>query len=153
MKYVIAYIALILGVNLSFSYLPMLETPIGFVSMAAVLVGFVFVLRDYAQRAVGHYVLLAMVLGVIISYLLANPFVAIASATAFALSETIDWLVYTITKKPFHERVLISSVFAIPIDSFVFLWMIDAHTWGTVLLMISAKLAASLYIYFTHKNN
>jgi hypothetical protein len=47
------------------------------------LVGFVFVLRDFAQREVGHNIWWAMLAGCALSYCMASPFVAIASASAF----------------------------------------------------------------------
>ena len=62
---------------------------------AALLVGFVFVARDFAKREVGHKVFLAMLVGVAISCFMANPFVATASAAASLLSELVDWAVYT----------------------------------------------------------
>jgi len=46
----------------------------------------------------------------IISYFMSAPAVAIASVTAFLISETVDWLVYTVTKKPLSQRILYSSL-------------------------------------------
>src|SRR5690554_1554131 len=82
------------------------------------LVGFVFVFRDMAQREIGHYVLLAMLAGGAISYFITStPTVAIASVTAFFVSELIDWFVYTIMKRPLSQRILWSSAAAVPIDT------------------------------------
>lgn len=53
MKFIVAYLAAITFVNLGFSYLPMLNTPLGVVPMMAFFVGIIFVLRDYAQRNAG----------------------------------------------------------------------------------------------------
>ena len=146
------YVGSVVLVNILFSYVPMIEVPaIGLLSPVAILVGFTFILRDYAQRTAGHFVLVAMALGTLISFLMADPFVATASAIAFASSEIADYLVYTATKRPFRERVALSSLISAPIDTVVFLYLIGAFTWGTVALMILAKLVAVLIIWNTHK--
>ncbi|MCK4939266.1 MAG: preQ0 transporter, partial [Rhodospirillaceae bacterium] len=117
LRYTALYIALIVTVNYAFSVVPLVELPGGTQwPPVALLVGFVFVARDFAQREIGHRVLLAMIVGVVISYYMADPFVAVASAAAFMVSEVVDWAVYTFTKRPLSERVLFSSVAGAPID-------------------------------------
>ena len=49
-------------------------------------VGLIFVVRDYAQRAVGHWVIAAMLAAGVLSWWMADPFVALASVAAFAVS-------------------------------------------------------------------
>lgn len=146
------YILNILLLNLGFSYVPMIDTAIGLLSPMAVFAGFVFVIRDFAQRELGHLVLLGMVAGAVLSFWMADPYVALASVAAFATAEIADWLLYTFTKKPFHKRVLISSVLSTPIDTAVFLGMISGLTVGTFILMVVAKMIAALIIYFTYRN-
>jgi len=141
------YVASIVLVNMLFSVVPMIQSPIGMVSPVAVLVGSIFVLRDYAQRQSGHYILLAMVIGVIISYIMADPYVAMASALAFAASELIDYIVYSVTKKPFYQRVAYSSFVSAPTDTLIFLLVISAFTPGTFFLMVAAKLIAAAVIW------
>lgn len=141
------YIGLVVLVNVLFSIVPMIETSIGFVSPVAVIVGLIFVARDYAQRAAGHMVIVAMLIATVISYLMADPFVAVASALAFLSSEIFDWVLYTVTKKPFHKRVLISSLFSTPVDTAVFLYWINGMSLGTFLLMVASKLIAAVVIY------
>lgn len=148
--FIIAYVGAILLLNLGFSYVPMIETPIGFLSPMAVLAGLVFVLRDYAQRQSGHFVLLGMAAGAALSFWLADPFVAWASVAAFAASELLDWGIYTATKKPFHQRVLVSSLISAPVDTLVFLTLIDGMTWGTFALMFLAKMVAAVVIWGAH---
>lgn len=147
------YVAFVLGVNLGFSYVPMVPTPIGLLSPMAFVVGGIFVVRDYAQRKVGHLVVVAMVIGIVLSYLMADPFVAIASAAAFAASETADYLIYSITKKPFHKRVILSAAISSPIDTLVFLFGINGFTTGTFVLMILSKVvaAAGIYLYYARR--
>lgn len=147
MGYFVAYVMAIFLVNVGFSYVPMIGTPIGMLSPIAVVVGAIFVIRDYAQRAVGHWILAGMLIGAILSYLLADPFVAVASVAAFVASETSDWVLYTVTKKPFYQRVWISSLISTPIDTAVFLLFINAMTPGTFVLMVLSKLIAAAVIW------
>ena len=88
------YIFGVVVVNILFSYVPMIQTSYGDFSPVAILVGFIFVIRDYAQRATGHWVLVAMAIACLASYLMADPFVALASVLAFASSEIFSiWLI------------------------------------------------------------
>lgn len=148
---VLLYVATVVLVNIGFSYVPMIETAIGLLSPMAVVVGAVFVIRDFAQRRSGHLVLIAMVAATVLSYILADPFVAIASAIAFASSELADYLIYSFTKRPFRERVLYSSLISAPIDTAVFLFGINGFTVGTFVLMVLSKLIAAAFIWFTYR--
>lgn len=151
MKYILAYLVMIVFVNLGFSYLPMLDTPLGLVPSMAFFVGLVFILRDYAQRAAGHHVLWAIGLGCVISWLLGDPRVVYASVASFAVSELLDYLIFTITKKPFHQRVLISSAVAVPVDSFIFLGMIGFMNPGSIVAMSISKFAASGILWIVYE--
>lgn len=150
---VILYIVSVVAVNLGFSLVPMIETPVGMLSPMAVIVGGVFVIRDFAQRRAGHWVLAAMVIATGLSFLMANPFIALASAAAFATSEIADYLLYTFWKKPFHQRILVSSLISTPIDTLVFLLGINSFTIGTFVLMVLSKLIAAVVIWFYYKAN
>ena len=59
---------------------------------AGVALGLRDVLQDHANRT---WLLGTILAGGAISYLIADPFIALASATAFTVSEVIDWGVYT----------------------------------------------------------
>ena len=83
---------------------------------------------------------------------MADPFVAIASVTAFLISESADWAVYTWTKKPFAQRILISSIVSTPIDSAVFLAMIGHFSILAVVLMTISKMIGALIVWkIVHK--
>ena len=99
------YIFLIVTVNYGFTVVPLIPTPWGemFPPMSFA-VGLIFVARDFAQREIGHRVLLAMLAAGALSYFMASPYVAIASVTAFAISELADYAIYTWTRKPFAQR-------------------------------------------------
>lgn len=149
--YMVAYVATILVLNFGFSYVPMIDFGFGLFSPMAIVAGAVFVVRDFAQREAGHYVLVAMAVAALLTFALASPFVAVASVLAFGASEITDWLLYTVTKKPFHKRVLISSLLSTPVDTAVFLWFIDGMTAGTFLLMVAAKMVAAAVIFFWYR--
>lgn len=148
---VLFYIASVVIVNLGFSYVPMVDTPVGLLSPMAFIVGGTFVIRDFAQRKAGHWVLAAMAIGLVLSYLMANPFVAIASAVAFGTAELVDYAFYSFTRLPFHKRVLWSSVVSTPIDTGVFLLGINGFTVGTFVLMVLSKLVAAVAIFLTYE--
>lgn len=141
------YVLCILFVNVLFMVVPPVDLGFGLFSPAAIAAGVVFIARDFAQRAVGHRVLFGMALGAVLSYFLASPALAIASTLAFVVSELADWGVYTVTKRPFHQRVLISSVLAVPVDSLIFLYMVDILTPVTYIIMVAAKIVTAL-VYF-----
>lgn len=151
MKFILAYLTAIVFVNLGFSYLPMLETPLGTVPMMAFFVGTIFVLRDYAQRNVGKGIIPAMIVGCVLSWIFGDPTIVVASVAAFALSEFADYAVYTITKKPFHQRVLISSLIAVPIDSIVFLAIIGVINPAAMLAMSISKFTASAILWIIYE--
>ena len=87
--------------------------------------GMVFVVRDFVQREMGHRVLILMALAVAWSFFYAWPVIALASGIAFAISEGVDWLVFTFTKYRLSTRILISSALASPVDTTVFLYGAD----------------------------
>ena len=148
MKISILYVASIIVANLGFVYLPMIPLPFGemFTPMS-LLVGFIFVIRDFAQKQIGHKVLGLMAVGISISYLLADPFVAIASACAFAISEIADWAYYTASKKSLKERILISSAISTPIDSAVFMLIAGFFSWYSLLVMIASKMLGAYLVW------
>lgn len=142
------YIALIAGVNWAFAVLPLVELPGGDLwSPAALIVGFVFVVRDFAQRRVGHQVLWAMLAGCAISWFMASPALALASACAFAIGELADWALYTFTRRPFSQRILVSSLLGAPLDSFVFLSFIGIATPLSIAIMSASKLFGAFIVF------
>ena len=148
MKFTIFYIAAIVVANLGFSYLPMIELPFDQrLAPMSFLVGFIFVLRDFAQKEVGHKVWFSIAAGVALSYVMADPFVASASATAFLISEFVDWSVYTVSDKPMKQRVILSSCASAPVDSAVFMIMLGFFSWFGLLVMIASKMVGALIVW------
>jgi len=90
-----------------------------------VAVGAALVLRDLVQRRLGLiWAMLAVVIGAVMSGLVAPPALAFASIAAFALSELADMAIFT----PLQRRGLVlavaaSSVVGLAVDSAVFLFL------------------------------
>ena len=105
--------------------------------------GFVFVLRDFAQREIGHFVLIAILAAAGATFWLAGPEIALASSSAFLIAELADWIIYSVTKRPMSDRVLISSLISVPVDTAVFyalLGILDplALTLGIAIKLVGA---------------
>ena len=145
----LTYIALIVGVNYAFAVTPLVELPNGEMwPPLSLVVGFIFVVRDYAQRRVGHKVLWAMLVGCVVSWYMATPQLALASAAAFAIGELGDWALYTFTNRPFSQRILISSLVGAPLDSIVFLLIIGLATPWSIITMSASKLLGALLVFW-----
>lgn len=146
-KYTIGYIVLIVLVNVGFTVVPLVSLFGEMFPPMSLVVGLVFVARDYAQKEIGHRVIIAMLIGAGLSYFMADPYVAIASFVAFLISEGADWAIYTWTKKPLAQRILISSIVSTPIDSAVFLAMIGHFSILSVVLMTLSKMIGALVVW------
>ena len=143
-----AYVVAIYLSNLLFSLIPPVILPSGeFWSPAALLVGFVFVFRDLAQRQIGHCVWIAMLMGAGLSYVMADPFVAIASLAAFLIAETVDWLVYSASRRSLRDRILLSSALSTPIDTIVFLSLIGQMSATGAIVMVASKMTGALVVF------
>jgi uncharacterized PurR-regulated membrane protein YhhQ (DUF165 family) len=135
------YVCIIVLVNVAFGIAPLI---------ANVIVGVGFIVRDLAQREVKDRILWATALGVVLSYLMADKGVAVASAVAFGIAETVDWyVVRRLHDRPMLTRMLVSHLVSVPVDSTIFLvglvlsiqmpwsWMV----WGTMILLKFVALA------------
>jgi hypothetical protein len=116
-----------------------------------IVTGLVLVVRDFAQREIKHWILGAMVVGLALSTLTAWPVIVVASGVAFLISETADWAVYTFTKRPLSQRILISSAVGAPIDQIAFIGLASLvvpgiFAWGTILTGIISKLIGAYIV-------
>lgn len=145
----IAYVALIVLVNWGFTVVPLVRMPTGEMwPPMSLAVGFVFIVRDFAQREVGHRVLGWMAVAAVLSWFMASPMVAVASVAAFLVSELADWACYSYLKRPFAERILWSSAIATPIDSAVFLALIGHLSVSGVVAMVASKMLGALAVWW-----
>lgn len=100
--------------------------PVGFGLMATAgtyFAGVTFVLRDALQDAAGKRWTLALIAaGAALSFILADPFIALASAAAFLASEIADLLVYTpLRKRGYIRAAVASNVVGSFVDTIIFL--------------------------------
>lgn len=135
MFFLIVYISSVVLINYAFSSAPHLDV------IWSAWGGLVFILRDMVQTRFGHGALVAMLAALVLSYVTSDPAIAVASATAFAVSELIDWIVFSITKRPLHDRLWLSSALSIPLDTFIFFGMIGALTPAVVGTALASKFA------------
>lgn len=143
------YLAALIAVMYGFNYLPLLvQIPFttDMLSLWTLIVGAWFILRDYAQRELGHYVLLLMSSSVLLSFLTTAPGFAMASIAAIALSELGDYLVYTFLPGTFARKVIASSIIGTVTDTFVFFYLADVllPDKGFMLFTIPALVAGVL---------
>jgi uncharacterized PurR-regulated membrane protein YhhQ (DUF165 family) len=119
----IAFIATIPIANAWLKHFGFWHVPgLGPVASGVVWVGLAFVLRDVAQLVLGRrWTWFAIALGTILSWWLASPALAVASGCAFAISETMDALIYTpLADRMFLRAVVISGWIGSLVDSAVF---------------------------------
>lgn len=97
-----------------------LEAPSG-----VLMVGAALVLRDIVHERLGAWWAFAAIgVGVVLSFFLASPTLAVASAVAFGLAETADLFVYApLRKRNLGAAVMLSGVIGAVVDSAVFLWL------------------------------
>jgi uncharacterized PurR-regulated membrane protein YhhQ (DUF165 family) len=151
------YVGLMPFINWSFGAVETYPIPEAFGGGAfqplAIVTGLVLVVRDFAQREMKHWVWGAMITGLVLSMLTSWIVVVFASAAAFLISETVDWAVYTFSKRPLSRRILLSSTISAPLDQMVFIWLASQipgqegiFAWGTILTGIASKLFGALVV-------
>jgi len=102
--------------------------PVGFGLLApsgVLVVGAALVLRDIVHERLGAvWALAAIAVGAVLSWFLSDPFLVVASVTAFVLAELADFTVYApLREKHLTLAVLASGVVGAVVDSAVFLWI------------------------------
>lgn len=102
--------------------------PVGFGMTApsgVLMVGLALVLRDFVQEHFGKkWAFAAIAVGAVLSYLLADPFIAFASFVAFFSSELLDFLVYSkIRERGKPMAIAVSGMFGAAADSVLFLYL------------------------------
>ena len=134
--------------------------PVGFGMTApsgVLMVGAALVLRDQVQEHLGtKWSLGGILVGAILSYLLADPFIAIASILAFGVSELVDFAAYTYVRKYGRAfAVATSGLVGAILDSMVFLTIAFgslAYIEGQIVGKLVISLAAAVAIkYWTRK--
>lgn len=102
--------------------------PVGFGLMApagVLFAGLAFTFRDLVHDSLGRWwTLLAIGAGALLSLVVSDPFVAVASAAAFTVSELADFAVFSrIRQRSWMGAVLASNTVGLALDSVTFLWI------------------------------
>ena len=118
-----AYILTIIGANWMTVTFGLVPIGFGLVTAGTFAAGAALLLRDAVQVTMGKVIsLAAIVVGIGISYVVADPMIAVASALAFAASELVDFAVFTpMRARSLARAVVISSVVSAPVDTVLFL--------------------------------
>ncbi len=135
MIWLAAYIGSVLTINYAFSLAPELDL------LWSCWAGLIFILRDMVQVRYGHGSLAAMLAATVLSLLLADPVVATASVIAFAASEVIDWLVFTVTRRPLRDRLWLSAALSVPVDTALFFGLLGIWEPAVWAASLASKLA------------
>ena len=122
---VVAFLLMVVGANIAITQFGVV--PIGFGLMAPAGVYFAgvsFTLRDALQETGGRkWVIGAILIGAALSAVLSSR-LALASGTAFMLSEAADFAVYTpLRRRGWLLAVAASNAAGLVIDSALFLWL------------------------------
>lgn len=134
--------------------------PVGFGLMApsgVLVMGLALVLRDLVQRTLGiGWSLVGILAGAALSWFVAAPALALASAAAFLFSELADTAVYTpLARKRLITAVLASSLVGTAIDSALFLWLAFGSVSllpGLVLGKVWMVSAATLVLWLSRRS-
>ena len=129
--------------------------PLGFGIMApsgVLMVGLALLLRDFVYESLGSkWTLAAVGIGSVLSYVLADPFIAIASVVAFSVSELSDYAVYSkLRERGKSLAILASGVVGSILDSTIFLYLAFgslAHIEGQVLGKVGVTLIVVGLLY------
>lgn len=146
----IIYIAAIVLINVGYVYVPFYQFPHGDISIMDPIAGIIYLCRDFSQRELGHRVFIAMFVGAVISFIFADPFIARASVCAFVVGELIDWGLFSFTKKPLRERLLLSALCSAPIDTLIFLGMLSRLNIIAFTVMTLAKIVGIYLIWLSY---
>ena len=121
-----------------------------------VVTGLVLVVRDFAQREVGHWIFLFLAIGLALSVYTSDPTIAFGSACAFLVSESIDWALFTFAKLPLSKRVFVSAGISGPIDAATFLFIANfslpgIFNWVSLVAAVVSRFLGCLIVYLLMK--
>lgn len=119
-----AYLGTIVAANWAITQFGAVPAGFGLLAPAGVyFAGLAFTLRDLLHEAAGTaWVVPAIAAGAALSFVVASPALALASAAAFGLSELADLLVYApLRKRRWLVAVAASNVVGLVVDSVLFL--------------------------------
>jgi uncharacterized PurR-regulated membrane protein YhhQ (DUF165 family) len=141
---VLLYVAAIVAANVLTQRFGLVPAGFGLlVTAGTYAAGFALLARDFAHRYAGvRWVWAGILLGIVLSWFLASPVLAMASAAAFGIAELVDLLMFLwLRPRGFIRAAWWSNVVSAPVDTFVFLAIAGFPiTWQTVAGQLLVKL-------------
>lgn len=153
MIWLLAYIACIVGANLAQVTFGMVPVGFGLMGTAGIYgAGLAFTARDMVQERLGRAAsLLAIVAGGLLSAII-SPSLAVASFTAFLLSEFLDFMVYNeLRERRWIAAVIISNIAGAVLDSMLFVYLAFGtldHWQGQALGKVEMTLAVVPFLWW-----
>jgi len=119
----LAYVLTVVAANAAVEHYGIVPVGFGLSAPAGVyLIGLALVLRDYVQWSLGRALMLgALAVGALLSYLVAAPAIATASAAAFAFSELTDFALFSWIAPRWAWAVFVGGIMGALVDSVLFL--------------------------------
>ena len=148
-----AFLGTILLANYVTSRYGMVPVGFGLVATAGTyFAGLSFVIRDSLQDAAGkRWTLATIAAGALLSFLVSAPFIALASAVAFGISEAVDLGIYTpLRRRGYLRAAVASNVAGSIVDTVAFLTIagfpIVAAMPGQIVGKIAVTIAAVVVV-------
>lgn len=111
-----------------------------------VFIGLTFSFRDFVQRKWGDWACwIWMVLATIITFFL-NQRIALASVSAFIISEAVDWFFFKYLKLTLRKRIMFSNLFSCPLDSAIFVTIAFGWFWPAIWGQALIKYLSGLFV-------
>lgn len=118
-----------------------------------VWVGLTFSFRDFVHRQWGDYgTWIWMIAATVITFFF-NIQIALASVSAFLISEAVDWFVYRTFGWSFKKRIVVSNLFSAPLDSMIFVVIAFGWVWPAIWGQALIKYVAGLLVLPFIKDN
>ena len=121
----LAFAGTVIGANAALETWGIVAVGFGLAAPAGVFfAGIAFTLRDGLHEIGGRtWVLGAIAVGGVLSYFI-DPVFAIASATAFTVSELVDYSIYApLRRRSWLPAITVSNIGGLTVDSVIFLWL------------------------------
>jgi uncharacterized PurR-regulated membrane protein YhhQ (DUF165 family) len=75
-----------------------------------------------------------------------NKHIALASVSAFLISEGVDWFAFKYLKMSFRKRIYISNLLSVPLDSAIFVTIAFGWYWPAIWGQAVIKYASGLLV-------
>lgn len=138
-----AYLGVIVAANLAVVWFGVVSIAPGLMAPAGVVfAGLALLLRDAIPDR--RLVVALIAAGAVLSAVLSDPMIALASAAAFTISELVDWVVFELQRRrgaSWTWAATGSNLVSAPLDTVAFLWL---SGFGLAPALIAGQLVGKL---------